>query len=120
MITGHQDSRVNQGYDILVSSNGTTFTSLSDGSTQALGTPGAGFAYTPSNGTGGAASSTVTSTTSGFIATNVKYVEFVTTDSGNGVYRELAVYVPEPSSVTLVVLGGVGLLGGIWRRRRSG
>ena len=52
--TGHKDSRVNQRYDILLSTDGTTYTSLSDGSTTTtLGTAGTGFNYSPSSATAG-------------------------------------------------------------------
>ena len=57
--TGHQDGRVDQNYDILVSTDGTNFTSLSDGSSQTLGDSGTGFSYDPSVSYGGAAQSTV-------------------------------------------------------------
>ena len=122
LISGHQDSRVNQQYDILVSSDGVTFTSLSDGSAHTtLGSLGAGFAYNPSNGNGGAASSTVSPSGPGALATNVKFVEFVdNSNGGNDIYRELAAYgtasTPEPGSLCLIGLGTFGLLS---RRRKA-
>ena len=102
--TGHQDGRVNQNYDILVSSNDVTYASLSGG---------VGFHFNPSDGSGGAAQSTLTNF--GALGVNVRFVQFTALDSGNDVFRELDVNgVPEPASLCLLSLGGLALL-----RRRS-
>ena len=102
--SGHQDSRVNQFYDVLVSSDGTTFASLSGG---------AGFAYSPSvigttfYGPGGATQTTITDTT-GVLASGVNFIRWQTMDSGNGVYRELDVFpVPEPISIAVVPIAAL-------------
>jgi hypothetical protein len=119
VISGHQDGRTNQGYDLLVSSDGVTFYSLSNGSTPALGTGGSGYSYSPN--AGGAAESTVTPTDGTVLATGVKYFEFVEQSGGSDVYREVALYgnaiVPEPTAASLALIPIVGLLGR--RRQRS-
>ncbi len=116
--SGHQDFRVNQVYDILVSTDGTTFTSLSDGSTTTtLGGAGSGFNYSPSTGNGGAAQSTVSPISGNSLATNVNYIEFVDQSAGADIYRELSATsnVPEPTSA-LLAASSAGLLG--FRRNR--
>jgi hypothetical protein len=118
VITGHQDGRTDQAYDLLVSSDGVTFYSLSNGTSPALGTGGSGFTYSPNNG--GAAESTVTPASGTVLATGVKYFEFVDQSGGSDVYREVALYgtadLPEPGTACLVGVAGIGLL--IRRRRR--
>ena len=100
---GHQDNRVNQFYDIFVSTNGTTFTSLSNGG---------GFAYTPSNGVGGS-TQTILTDSSGIIASNIQAVRFQANNNGSTVFRELDVIgtaAPVPfefnSTLGLVIVGG--------------
>ncbi len=95
--TGHQDSRVNQSFDILVSYDNSRFVSLSDGSIHTvLGEAGTGFQYLPSSGNGGAAQSTLGPASSALaagnsIVRNAKYVEFVALNGGFDVFRELDV-----------------------------
>lgn len=119
--TGHKDTRVNQRYDILLSTDGVNFTSLSDGTTTTtLGASGTGFNYSPAS-TGGAARSVVTPITGQFFniagSTSIQAVEFVAQDSGNGVFREVdALVTPEPSSVALLAVAAMPLL----RRRVRG
>ena len=117
--TGHQDNRVNQDYDILVSTNGTDFFSLSDGSTQSLGNAGGSFYYAPSTGAGGAAQSTV-SPVGANLGTGIKYVEFVAEVGGADVYRELDVNgtAPEPTTWAELALGA-GVLALIQLRRKT-
>ncbi len=126
VISGHQDNRVNQQYDILVSKDGVNFTSLSNGSIHSLGGLGSGFAYNPSGGNGGAATSTVsnggTTVYNGAgLAYGIKYIEFVDNSGGNDIYRELAAYgqpTPEPGS--LIVWGLAITAGGLaFARRRK-
>lgn len=121
VITGHQDGRVNQGYDLLVSSDGLNFYSLSDGSSPSLGTGGSGFSDDPSDGDGGAAETTITPNTGSILATGVKYFEFVEQTGGQDVYREIALYgtptaVPEPSSLLTLCMSCV--LGAVFAFRR--
>jgi hypothetical protein len=121
--TGHLDFRTNQNYDILVSTDGITFTSLSDGtSTTTLGDAGSGFSYNPTFTNGGAAQTTV-SPVDANLGTGIKYIEFVAQDGGNDVFREVdvfgtAVTTPEPSTIALM-LTGLGMLIAIARFRRS-
>jgi hypothetical protein len=126
VITGHGDSRVDQSYDILVSSDGVHFTSLSNGASGlGLGVAGGDFVYAPSvGGSGGSASSTVSPLTGLVLASGVQYVEFVAESDGANVYREISAFgspVPEPSSVVaLLGLCGMGLIGVVrYRRRRD-
>ena len=117
--TGHQDNRVDQDYDILVSADGTNFTSLSDGSSQVLGNSDAGFNYGPSTQYGGAAQSTV-SPVGANLGTGIKYVEFVEASDGADVYREVDVFgtaAPEPSTWAMLIAGCLGLFASLRSRR---
>ncbi len=124
VISGHQDNRVNEVYDILVSKDGVNFTSLSNGATGlALGVAGGNFNYSPSGGDGGAATSTVANLLGGPLASGVNYIEFVDQSGGNDIYRELSAYgsptaTPEPASI---IVWGLAIAGGlvIARRRRK-
>ena len=98
-----------------------SFYSLSNGSTQTLGSAGGEFSYGPSLGAGGAAQSTV-SPVGANLGTGIRYVEFVAEDNGADVYRELDVNgrptsIPEPSSWAMLLAGGLSLL--VWRHRAS-
>jgi hypothetical protein len=120
--TGHADDRRSQFFDILVSTDGKTYTSLSDDSSQTtLNSPGTGFSYVPSTDPqlGGAAQSEVVPVAGQpDLGENIKYVEFVAMDIGEDVYRELDVNgssttVPLPSAAW----GGLLLLAGLGARR---
>jgi hypothetical protein len=120
--TGHQDLRVNQTYDILISTLANpTLTSL---------TGGVGYSYHPSTNNGGAAQTTVTEFGGGLLASGATQIEFLNTDGGFGAYRELGVYgtastpsaAPEPSQMagmgfTVLGLGGLLLRA---RKRKAG
>jgi hypothetical protein len=111
--TGWPDSRTDQKYELLYSTVAAPSTFLS------LGT----FSFLPNGG--GSAEISLTDST-GVIATHVAAVQFSIQSPASGsesVYRELDVIgrasVPEPSSIALGLIGGLGLLVMLRRRRQA-